>query len=79
MTDAHDETTGSTDGDSVAELDAQIADQQAQIDEVRGQIGGGDLGPTDPEDVAAALNNVEELQAGLEALQTRRARVAGES
>jgi hypothetical protein len=76
MTDAQDNPT---DNDTVAELDAQIAEQQAQIDELRQQVGGQGEGPMDTEDVAAALNNVEELQGGLEALKSRRERVAGQS
>jgi hypothetical protein len=67
----------STDSD-VAELDERIAEQEAQIDQLRQQVGGHGDGPQDPEDTAAALTNMEELQAILETLQQRRARLVGE-
>ncbi|WP_375490479.1 hypothetical protein [uncultured Jatrophihabitans sp.] len=66
-------------GDDLADVDARIAEIETQIDELRRQVGGQDEGPQDPEDTAAALTNVEELQGVLEALRQRRERLAGQS
>ena len=64
-------------GDDLADVDARIAEVESQIDELRRQVGGQDEGPQDPEDTAAALTNVEELQGVLEALRQRRERLSG--
>ena len=61
----------------IAALDTQIAEQQAQINELRQQLGGQD-GPQDPEDTAASLTNIEELEGAVDAMQQRRERLAGE-
>lgn len=62
----------------LADLDAQITEQQAQIDSMRAQIGGQTDGPMDPEDTAAALTNIEEIEGVLDALRQRRNRLAGD-
>jgi hypothetical protein len=54
------------------DVEMQIAEQRASADELREQIGGHDAGPQDPEDVAAALTSVEEIEGVLDGLGRRR-------
>jgi SMC interacting uncharacterized protein involved in chromosome segregation len=56
----------------LADVDAQIATMRSSVDELRAQVGGQGDGAQDAEDVAAALNNIEELEAVLSALDQRR-------
>jgi chromosome segregation ATPase len=54
------------------DVEARIAETRTSIDELRAQVGGQGDGAQDSEDIAAALNNVEELEGVLGVLEQRR-------
>jgi hypothetical protein len=54
------------------DVEARIAEMRSSIDDLRAQVGGQGDGAQDSEDVAAALNNVEELEGVLSLLEQRR-------
>lgn len=53
------------------EIDDQIAELPASDDELKGQVGGQDVGAQDPEDIAAALTSGEENEGVLDGLRKR--------
>jgi hypothetical protein len=52
-------------------VDAEIAEQRANADRLRADVGG-QSGPQDTEDVAASLTSIEEIEGVLNALVQRR-------
>ena len=54
------------------DVEARIAEQRSSIDDLRAQVGGQSDGAQDSEDIAAALNNVEELESVVSVLEQRR-------
>ncbi len=55
----------------LSDVDAEIAQQRADADRLRADVGGQD-GPQDAEDVAASLTSIEEIEGVLNALVQRR-------
>jgi hypothetical protein len=61
--------------DEIAAVDVELAQLRRVSAQLRSEIGSRDDGPSDPEDLAAAITSVEEQEALIGVLEARRERL----